>query len=294
MSPSTAEKLEQTIRDETWTLGRTVIINEASNTISLFHRHGSESLVVRQHDIPLRYHGVPVIPHHFPASVNPLKPAPSELEDSVALPRVDGLSNAQLCRLSSFIPGTIATIDFYLDRRVIITMDYSSHSPALEKVGSVYFCAWGCIFTLSTSWGFAGGNMPTRCDQILPSSSETGPGSEIYNSAGTMSTFGPFLSRRTLSTLSTHDTDLFVVSAHSFLMKEKVCVESNLLSLCVIASIIYLAIIATASELFPMPLLKQLFMIRTAVFLQNYLWKFLGRSLGYHNLVSPSRPVLTR
>ena len=94
MSLSIAEKLNQTIRDEPWTLGRTVIINEASNTISLFHRHGSESLVVRQHDIPLRYHGVPVIPHHFPASVNPLKPAPSELEDSVALSRVDGLSNA--------------------------------------------------------------------------------------------------------------------------------------------------------------------------------------------------------
>jgi hypothetical protein len=295
MSSSIAEKLSETIRDEPWTMGRSVIINETSNTISLFHRHGSESLLARRYDIPLRYHGVPVIPHHFPGSVEPLTPPPSELEDSVNLPKVDGLSNAQLGRLSSFFPGVIETIDFYLDRRVSITiMDYSAYLAALKKVGAPYFSAWGCIFTLAISLGSEGSNMPPRCDKIKPNSSETGPGSEIYNSVGTMSTFGPFLSRKTPSTLSTHDTDLFVVSAHSFLMKEKVYVGCSTLSLCIIAFVIYLAIIATSSELFPTPLLKQLFMVRTGVFLQDCLWKYLGRSFGYHNMVTPSRPVLTR
>jgi hypothetical protein len=280
-------------------VGRCVIINETSNTISLFHRLRSKSLLARQYDIPLRYHGVPVIPYHFPGSrsVDPPTPAtPSELQDSVALPRVDGLSNAQLYRLLSFIPGVIETIDFYLDRSVLITMDYTSFLAAREKVGADFFSAWGCVFafTLYTSLGSERSKMPTRRDKILPNSRETGPGSEIYNRAGTMSTFGPFLSRKSPSTLPTHDTDLFVVSAHSFLMKQKVCVGFSPLALFILASVIYLAIVATSSELFPTPLLKQLFVVRTGVFLQDCLWKYLGRIFGYHNMVTPFRPILTR
>jgi hypothetical protein len=287
MSLSTAQKLKRTIHGEPWIAGRDFTINEASNTITLSNRHGREALLLRQSDIPLRYHGIPVIPHYFNLFVNPLPPRPPELEGRLVSQTADGLSNAQLHQLLSFIPGFIQTIDFYLDRNVLITIKLYSlfkvHEAQL-KVGGNSFSAWGCNFIFI--WATEGIKIQRQIlvRESQTASNETGPGSAIHNSAGTKSTFGTYLRPKTGAKVPPLGVDLFTVSAHSFLTKERM----GYISLCAaVALSVRLGVRWTSSEFLPKSIMKQFFLIRTGIFIQDCLWKYFGKRLGFHHMVFP-------
>src|SRR5271163_3238879 len=104
--PSTeeADKLLQSLSNETWAKGRVISFDPASNTISLFDDPLLRTVTAAQCNIPLRYHGVPVIPHNF-AHVDPTDlPAPLRLSQSESAKTLkDGLTNGQLRDLRDFI-----------------------------------------------------------------------------------------------------------------------------------------------------------------------------------------------
>ena len=124
---------------EKWAKGRNVVVNENTNTISVFHMDEPGHNIVSE-DIPLTYQNVSVIPHPFPNFV-PLF-YPLELNTPTGeLP--DRLSSDQIRRFRNYFPGMVS-LHYFLDRQIIIRLTKSAYKLAVEKVG--YCQAWSCMF----------------------------------------------------------------------------------------------------------------------------------------------------
>ena len=95
MLPEDADRIEQTIHKEPWTVGRRVVINRESNTISLFNDGDSDSSFPGTAAVPLYYQGISIIPHHFCDGGGPLL-KPTELSTSFTETTLDGLTDAQI------------------------------------------------------------------------------------------------------------------------------------------------------------------------------------------------------
>src|SRR6202022_3709254 len=132
MSSSVKTRIKSDIVNEPWTTGREVVINEESNTISLFDVDDTVSHRSRQREVPLRYHGVPIIPHEYSYITSTETPGPFISESKTI--SLDGLASDQLSQLQMYIPGIIP-IHFFLDRQVIITLSSTkSFELAIENI----------------------------------------------------------------------------------------------------------------------------------------------------------------
>lgn len=283
MSAEDANRIKLFIEKEPWTLGRDVVVNRDSNTISLFDIHDDDFCFFPRAPVPLYYQGVPVIPHHFSNAASPLV-EPQELSILSMETHMDGLRSQQIRQLSEYL-GYIQTVDFYLDRWVVVTIPRDLYTSALEKVESPYFQAWHCIFRLvpepmdQPKLNINTGKMPL---------SVPAPGFRVQSDTGVKSTRGALLSRRNQKHSASGPTiGFFTVSRHSFTEKRVIDLKPSFLSAAVLDAVLHLADAVANEAIFPWQLYQQLFLIKAGVIVQEYLWIFGGRRLGFHILVSP-------
>lgn len=281
MSAEEASRIEQLIQEESWTLGRDVIVNRNSNTISLFDIHDKDFCFFVRAPVPLYYQGVPVIPHHFCGCASPLV-RPQELSILSMETTLDGLTSQQIRQLREYI-GYIETIDFYIDRWVVVTIPLDLYTTALQKIESPYFQAWDCIFRLVPS------TWQTKINTNKEPLSVPVPGFRVQSDTGVRSTRGALLRCRNQKLSASGPTiDLFTVSRHSFTAKRAIDLKPSLLSTAVLAAVLKLAYTVAEQAILPWQLHQQLVLIKVGIIMQDYLWIFGGRRLGFHILVSPT------
>ena len=283
MSAENANRIKQLVQKEPWTLGRVVVVNRNSNTISLFDFHDKHFYFFPRAPVPLYYQGVPVIPHHFSDAASPLV-RPQELSILSMETDLDGLTSQQIRLLSEYF-GYIEAIDFYLDRWVVVTIPRDLYTSALEKVESPYFQAWNCIFRLVPSPT----NQPkSKINSGKKPVSVPAPGFRVQSDIGVKSTLGALLSRRNQKHSASSPTiGFFTVSRHSFTAKRAIDLKPGLLSTAVLAAVLHMAYTLAEEAILPWQLYQQLVLIKVGIIAQDYLWIFGGRRLGFHILVSP-------
>jgi hypothetical protein len=221
-SNNSAEKLRSILEKlgaQTWTRERQVRLNVKTNTISLYDTEDCKNI----EPIPLRFDGMPVIPHNFPRASRYIQPP--TLRTDPNLPNPDGLTDEQVTQLKDFFPP-MKTVDFYYDREVVISFDTKSNlAKATENVGSNRFKAFECTFILITlpkkprkskrDW-----DIQEQAEQAEKCTGIVTPGSAIFNSRKESSTLGTFLSTMASSPASSFNVDFFTVYSQSFLRKK--------------------------------------------------------------------------
>jgi hypothetical protein len=172
---NTEKTILQFLSSATWTRGRDVIVNVASNTISVFQPEDDYNL----DDVPLSLHGVPIIPHPFPE----ITPRPDSDPFGSTEDDFDGLSLQQLKGFYDFFPR-LESIEFYYDRVVILRVARDAYDFCLEKVrGERVLTGFGCAI-----WLLAVYAVPQRraiqevIDEEETSPATFSPGCHIYNS----------------------------------------------------------------------------------------------------------------
>ena len=200
----------------TWAKGRNVVVNENSNTISVFNmdERGHDSAI---EDIPLTYQGVSVIPHPFPNVIPSICPPMLNMPTRTQqLP--DRLTTEQIHRFRDYFPGMVS-LDYFLDRHIIVKLTKSSYQLAVKKVGGVCFLAWGCTVFLMMTPQFA---RKTENRVLIEPTPSCIPGSNIYNVDNCFSSLGVFLKPLPRTDLKEIKIEHFTVSAHSFLSKKPI------------------------------------------------------------------------
>ena|SRR5579859_4017464 len=278
-----AARIEQAIHKEPWTVGRRVIINRESSTISLFDEGDRHTSFSCKTAIPLYYQGIPIIPHHFYSDATPLL-TPTELSTSSTETTLDGLADAQIRQLMAYIGPHLKTIDFFLDRRVVVTVPLASYPKVMCQIGSPFFKAWDCIFRLVPSpeddprlWIHRTNLNPLNL---------TAPEFDIQGASGVRSTMGALLCSRTEKQFASNPAiRFFTVSRQSFRFKRDIGIHLDFLSMIVLGVVSYLAYTGAEQAVLPLHLHQQLILTRCGIILQDSLWMYAGRRLGCHFLV---------
>jgi hypothetical protein len=111
--------------------GTNVVVNENTNTISIFnidergHDRASE-------DISLTYQDVSVIPYPLPNVDSSIAP----IELNTPIEQLPGrLSSDQIPQSLHYLPGMVS-VDYFLDRRIIVSLTKFSYQLAGEKLES--------------------------------------------------------------------------------------------------------------------------------------------------------------
>ena len=280
MSKDKAKKVLEDCKTEKWAKQRNVIFNEDTNTISVFdmdecgHDEPNEG-----EPIPLTYQDVSIVPHPFPKLVPTIFPV--ELNTPTEeLP--DRLSSDQIRRFHLYFPGMVS-LEYFIDRQIIVRLTKSAYELAMEKVGSTSLRAWSCTVLLVWSSQFADKTEKFPSIQSAPS---VIPGSNIYNVENRFSTLGVFL--KPLPVIDERDIKVahFTVSAHSFLSQKQSGIFDK-------TSVIFIFLITNTvfrsmrSIIFlPFILVQQYLVIRVTISVMNVIWKFFGHIVGLHSLVT--------
>ena len=289
MNDTTKEKVLQTLSSATWTIGRDVVVNVELNTISVFDL---EKQIVE--DIPLSILGIPIIPHSFPQptplDAPPLLDAPDELDPGHLC---DGLSDGELSALRKYLPGLIQSIEFFLDRVVILTVGADYFNMCFDKIGGTSFRAFGCVFVLLA----VGDSVRRGHRKSLPedhvSPGGVRPGCRIYNEDGGFSTLGAFLvDRKEKYPSSEYLLTWFTVSAHSFLRKRPFKLGSwfTIIFIPVTAKI---ALRWAMTSFFGLSVCRQYLLTRVCIWSWELVYKFWGYRFGWHGMVCAVSPPLT-
>ena len=197
----------------------------------------------------------------------------------------DGLTGQQLQDLKNYLPGIIS-VDFFLDRQIVVALRKHSYSKSIRKVGGRTFWAWGCVVILV----LLGDNQ--RMDFIckikggyMPPEKEPQPGSNVFNDNGEFSTLGIFLIKDTGIPATNTRVENITVSAHSFLKKVSVDIVFNWPCGVVLALVTHIAYVSTKDNLISILVLKQLLLVRLFIVIHDCYWKYLGKYVGLHSLV---------
>jgi hypothetical protein len=284
MSDDMYTNISAHLSSQHWTKGRDVVVNKASNTISVFDVNEifpDETLDYG--DIPLLFEGLPVLPHSYHRRQPHLKP--QQLNTSPAI--ADGLSGDNLRALNQFIPG-IVHIDYYLDRQVLVKLGSEAFDEAVKKLHGVSFYAWNCVFIIVL---FAEREaIPYVQDQmaeVVPEMSVSG--SKVYNDMGEFSTVGVLLHPSPPKFAPAElPVQYLTVSAHSF-MKKKDLSFPHWRSIVLGVSVSCLAYVPMLENPFPEELVNQLLLVRTAISLHSLIYGQFGRIFGLHHFVPPFR-----
>jgi hypothetical protein len=275
-------QITESIYKENWTRGRQVVIND--DTISLFKDDDSPSQT-RTTDIPLRYFGIPVIPHHHQyvngSELHLLFTSPNDPSEGRY-----GLTEARLAKLRSFFMG-VRTVDVYLDNQIIIGLDSETHYQlAVEKIICPYFRAWHYLCLLMVILPDDGNpvNIPNQ-DDLQSDCPPLAPGAKVWNDAGEFSTIGTFLHPDPRAISSSLEVKNFSVSAHSFLRKRELAWSFNGLWLSAVIVIGYLGYLGTKGTWLPMDVHRQVLYLRVCLTLQEFIWRVAGRKLSWHGMV---------
>jgi hypothetical protein len=297
MNDTTEEKVLQALSSATWTTGRNVVVNVESNTISAFYLENQIEDTLE--DIPLSILGIPIIPHLFPQPTPPLN-APPLLDAPDGLDPghlCDGLSDQELSALRKYFPGLIQSIEFFLDRVVILTVGTDHFNMCFDKIGGTYFRAFGCVFVLLVRHARRKSPPEDLVSQSPPedlvSPGGLRPGCKIYNEDGGFSTLGAFLvdGKETYPT-SEYLLTWFTVSAHSFLRKRPFRVGSWF-TIIFVPLIGKIALKWAMTSFFGLSVCRQYLLARVCIRSWELVWKFCGFKLGWHGLVCANSPPLT-
>jgi len=288
MSHPRLQAIEDRVVNEPWAQGREIVVNQESNTISVFGVH--EEDCENQHPpVPLFYDDIPIIPHSCPYRKSDLNP--KELNTSLDKVR-DGLTQEQLWKLKDYFIGVI-TVEYYLDKQVVITIAQQWYDTGFFKVGGSEFWAWGCFVVLLCA-------VEKQDVEIVPDidnrdsivSEDIVPGSKVYNENGEYSTVGALLYERSqLSTAAQHypagpiTVDYFTVSAHSFVKKIYAGIGMNWRCAVVLPFVSQVAYAGMTQSLFNMLLIKQVLLTRLFVLFYDFIWIYAGRPCGLHTKV---------
>jgi hypothetical protein len=279
MSDDVAKKISRDCEKEEWAKGREVVVNEETNTISVFatDKPGNEDTTGV---IPLTYQDVCVIPHPFAN----FKPAicPAELNGPTKkVP--NGLSDDQIRRFRDYFPG-MESLEYFLDQQVVIKLPISSYQDAIAKVGAAVFMAWGCtVVLLCLSSPALEDDIKTR-PPMDPSESCV-PGSNIFNLEHFFSTLGVFLKPMPRTSEKEIEVEHFTVSAHSFTAKKSLDLGFHMSSLLLIPLVTYLARTAVHHGILPFLLVQQYLLVRIIIVVMYIIWKFFGYFLELHSVV---------
>jgi hypothetical protein len=285
MSDDMYTNISAHLSSQQWTRGRDVVVNKASNTISVFDINKIfpyETLDAG--DIPLFFEGLPVLPHCYNRQQQPHL-RPQQLETSTAI--ADGLSGDNLRALNEFIPG-ILHIDYYLDRQVLVKLGSEAFDEAVKKLHGICFSAWNCVFIIVL---FAEREaVPYVQDQIEEGVSQMlVSGSKVYNDMGEFSTVGVLLHPSPPKFAQTElPVQYLTVSAHSF-MKKKNLSFPHWRSMLLGITVSCLARVPMLEPPFSDELINQLLLVRTAITLHSLMYGKFGRILGLHRFVPPFR-----
>ena len=269
MDLNTEKTILQALSSATWTRGRDVLVNVASNTISVFQPEDDYNLDdYNLDDVPLSLHGVPIIPHPFPE----ITPRPDSDPFGSTEDHFDGLSLEQLKAFYDFFPG-LKSIEFYYDRVVILRVAMDAYDFCLEKVrGERVFTGFGCAI-----WLLAVYPLPQRravqevIDAEETSPATFSPGCHIYNSLGAFSTLGTFLVKDWEYPSSAVNIDYFTVSAHSYVQKRDIDAGFNRASLVVFPLCMFVASVKANSQSLVISWCRQYFLNRMWIMLIDFL-----------------------
>jgi hypothetical protein len=293
MDHTTEKNVRQALSSATWTIGRNLVVNVGSNTISVFDL--GNQIEDNLEDIPLSIHGVPIIPHSFQEptptlDAPPLLDATDELDPQGTL--CDGLSDEELNAVRKYFPGLLQSIEFFFDRVVILTVGTDCFTMCLEKIGGTSFRAFGCVFVLLAVGESVRRGRRKSPPEDLVSPGGVRPGSKIYNEGGGFSTLGAFLVDGKDYPTSEYLLTWFTVSAHSFLRKRpfKIGSWSTMLVVPVIAKI---ALKLAMTSFFGVSVCRQYLLARVCIWSWELVWKFWGFKLGWHGMVCVMSPLLT-
>jgi hypothetical protein len=263
MDLNTEKTILQSLSSATWTRGRNVVVNVASNTISVFQPEDDYNF----DDVPLSLHGVPIIPHPFAK----LPPADSDPFGSTE-DHFDGLSLEQLKAFYDFLPG-LKSIEFYYDRVVLLRVANDVYDFCLEKVGGKrVFTGFGCvIFLLGVNPLAQRRVIQEVVDEEETSPATFSPGCHIYNSLGAFSTLGMFLVKAWEYPSSAVNIDYFTVSAHSYLTKRDIAAGFNRASLVLFPLCMFVAYVQANSQSLAISWCRQYFLNRMWIMLLDFL-----------------------
>ena len=282
MSRTRLQAIGERIVNEPWAEGREIVVNQESNTISLFDLDEEECENQRL-PVPLFYDDIPIIPHPYPYQKSDSHP--KELNTSVDKVR-DGLTREQLQMLKEYFVGII-TVDYYLDKHIVITIAPQSYNAGICKAGGTGFWAWGCFVVLLWVAEKQDVEIIHDTDDCESSTSEyIVPGSRVYNENGEYSTVGALLYKRPQISTTAQDyptvpinVDYFTVSAHSFIKKTYAGIGLNWRCALILPFVSHVAYVGMTRSLFDMVLIKQVLLIRLFVLFHDSVWIYAGKTL---------------
>lgn len=291
MSHSHLQAIESGIVHEPWAEGREIVVNQETNTISVFDI-GDEDCQIQRRPVPLFYDEMPIIPHPYPYRNSDL--LPKELNTSLNKVQ-DGLTRRQLQKFKQYFVGLI-TVDYYLDKHIAITIARQWYDAGISKVGGPGFWAWGCFVVLLCVVEKQDLEIIHNIeDRESTVSEDIVPGSRVYNENGEYSTVGALLYKRSQFPTTSHyptvpiNVDYFTVSAHSFIKKIYAGIGMNWRCALILSFVTHVAYIGMMQNLFNMVLIKQVLLIRLFVLFHNSVWIYAKRLYGLHTMVNPVR-----
>jgi hypothetical protein len=283
-------QLESKLNSEAWTKGRKVVVNEESNTISLFDIDDGTDVVQPLETVPLSYDNIPVIPHSFQFGI----PKVSRLKDfrdiETITPR-DGLYQFQIKELCSYFPG-ISTVDFFLDRVVVITfLNADFHQQAVEKTHTERFRAFGCLIYFGLLAGAVSdrlirGPRTTKEQAISVVGDNFIPGCRVYNEADEFSRIGTFLHPTSIPFLHSLNVAHFTLSAHSFMKKRSIDIGLNGTFAFLAPFSIHFAYIMAENQMWSEFLAVQVVVFQLLLWAYILLCKYAGSITKIHNIVN--------
>jgi hypothetical protein len=275
------ECLSTHLANEPWTIGRDIVVNKMSNTISVFevsdHRNGNRTIITDE--IPFTYRDVPVIPHCYPRLHS--SPAPFDYSSNNAL--FDSLDEKDIRTLYQNLRG-ILSIDFYIDRQVYIALTREGWEEAYNKYPTMALSAFGCILILALA---APQEVPFKGFTEYSSTKSRkpiAPGVEVFNKLAEYSSIGVLLLLRGHG--PQENLKDFTLSAHSFVRKRHIY-DFNILSTFILTIIVYVAYTVATRQLYSLLFLKTWLFIRLYFLLWDALIKYYGKLLSIHRLVHP-------
>lgn len=293
MTRQMKSNVESKLRSEGWTTGRSVIVNQESNTISVFNEYEQTGATQQLPDIPLFYDNIPVIPHSFPFLIprNGHTGTLKNFHNIEPTTPAEGLYKSQLKQLDSKFPG-IATIDYYLDRIVVINFQSREfYLQALTETETECFRAFGCLIFFGLVGGIASGRYRgtgtrrTTENATSPVGDSFLPGCLVYNEGNEYSRIGTFLHPTSIPFLDTMEIAHFTVSAHSFMKKRSLNVGLNVPFLVLAPISLYVAYLTANAQVWLEHLAIQVFLFRSLMWSYCLICEYGGVIAKIHNMV---------
>ena len=138
------------------------------------------------------------------------------------------MTREHLQKLKEYFAGII-TVDYYIDKHIVITISRQWYDTGIRKVGGSGFWAWGCFVVLLWVVEKQDVEIIHDIDDRESNLSEgIVPGSRVYNENEEYSTFGALLYKRPQLTTTTQDYPTVFINVdyfcfRSFFRREDVC-----------------------------------------------------------------------